>query len=154
NRRKSDWINLRQIGIALHYMHDLEGHFLPGASSLGNLPVEKSFSWMVAILPYIEQFNVYQAIDQTQPWDSPKNKWCADCSMRIYLRGCLQKPFVRVFKLVLAPDPLQWPADNNSSRIKAHQRQEGVRRGRMSIRLLNTFASTIAYAGEGLLKKF
>jgi hypothetical protein len=45
-------------------------------------------------------------------------------------------------------------ADNNNSRIKAHQRQEGVRHGRMSIRLLNTFASTIAYAGEGLLKKF
>jgi hypothetical protein len=85
NRRKSDWMNLVHIGIALHNIHDVEGHFPPGTSSLGNLPVEKSFSWMVAILPYIEQANVYQAIDRTQPWDSPKNKWCADCSMRIYL---------------------------------------------------------------------
>jgi prepilin-type N-terminal cleavage/methylation domain-containing protein len=45
--------NLRQLGIAAHNYHDVVGVF-PSAGTTSN-----EFSWMVHILPYIEQKNLY-----------------------------------------------------------------------------------------------
>jgi hypothetical protein len=64
--------NLKQIGIALHNFHDQYGH-LPPAVVYG--PDGKPWhSWRVLILPYVEQIDLYNAYDFSQPWDSPKNK--------------------------------------------------------------------------------
>jgi hypothetical protein len=59
--------NLKQLGLALHNYHGAMG-FLPSAGSPGQpkvtteLEAMKAFSWRVAILPYIEQNNLYQLI--------------------------------------------------------------------------------------------
>src|ERR1700746_3925970 len=66
--------NLKQMGLALHAYHDLEGSFPPG---LDNMPFFDStgskitqkywmLSWFTRIMPWIEQANVYNQMDQEQ----------------------------------------------------------------------------------------
>jgi Protein of unknown function (DUF1559) len=62
--------NLKQIGIAFHNYHDVNG-FMP-ADVLD--PTGKPLlSWRVQILPYIEQDNMYRQLDLTKAWDDPRN---------------------------------------------------------------------------------
>jgi hypothetical protein len=64
--------NLKQIALALHNYHDVH-KALPAAVMLG--PDGKTkHSWRVAILPYIEQQNLYQQYRLDEPWDSENNK--------------------------------------------------------------------------------
>src|SRR5438445_12369425 len=72
--------NLHQIGIALHSYHDVSGHFPPGlynfrfkrpAGTDAPFPLDhKSYwlSWMAAILPFIEQDNLWR---QTEAMEQP-----------------------------------------------------------------------------------
>lgn len=51
------------------------GPFIDPRETGGTLPQPASrMSWRVALLPYIEQENVYRGLDLTQPWDSPRNQ--------------------------------------------------------------------------------
>ena len=54
--------NLKQIGIALHSHHNTMGEFPVGAARQIN---GYGFSWFVEILPFIEQQNLYDALDRT-----------------------------------------------------------------------------------------
>ncbi len=70
-RRMSATNNMKQIMLALHNYHDTYGHF-PEAISRdedGN-PL---LSWRVAILPYLEQNNLYEQFHLDEPWDSEHN---------------------------------------------------------------------------------
>jgi hypothetical protein len=68
--------NLKQIALALHNYHDVH-KALPAAVMLG--PDGKTkHSWRVAILPYIEQENVYKQYRFDEPWDSENNKKVLD----------------------------------------------------------------------------
>src|SRR5262249_40256468 len=64
--------NLKQIGLALHNYHDTMGNFPPAAivDEQGN----RLLSWRVAILPYIEQVELYKQFKLDEPWDSDHNK--------------------------------------------------------------------------------
>jgi beta-lactamase regulating signal transducer with metallopeptidase domain len=71
-QRAQDINNLKQIALALHNYHDVHKHF-PPAVLLG--PDGKTkYSWRVAILPYIEQQELYRQYDFNEPWDSENNK--------------------------------------------------------------------------------
>jgi prepilin-type processing-associated H-X9-DG protein len=50
--------NLKQIGVAFHNYHEASGQFPP----LGTANTTGSWGWGVALLPYIEQDNLYRAI--------------------------------------------------------------------------------------------
>jgi RNA polymerase sigma factor (sigma-70 family) len=65
--------NLKQIGIALHNYHDQHGSLPAHAiySKDGKTPL---LSWRVAILPYIDQNELYKEFKLDEPWDSPTNK--------------------------------------------------------------------------------
>ncbi len=68
---------LKEIGLAFHNFHDAYQKF-PGTANLreGNLAGSKAVypcSWRVAILPFIEQLELYKAYDFELPWDHPKN---------------------------------------------------------------------------------
>jgi prepilin-type N-terminal cleavage/methylation domain-containing protein len=54
--------NLKQIGLALHNYHNTNKKFPPGCIGAEATP-ESRLSWMVALLPYLEQDNLYQQID-------------------------------------------------------------------------------------------
>lgn len=57
---------LRQLGLALHHYESVHSVFPMGsqvARFQGNTPFDKSFGWPVALLPYVEQPNLYDTFD-------------------------------------------------------------------------------------------
>ncbi len=63
--------NLKQILVALHIFHDIYGH-LPG--NIVDRNGKPLLSWRVAILPFLEQQDLYEQFRLDEPWDSPHNK--------------------------------------------------------------------------------
>jgi hypothetical protein len=64
--------NLGAIAIAMHAYHDKHGHFPPATVySTSGKPL---YSWRVALLPFLEQENLYHEFNLDEPWDSPANK--------------------------------------------------------------------------------
>src|SRR5262249_40309135 len=59
------------IGIALHNYHQAYGTFPPavGRDQNGN-----PLSWRVALLPFLEAEDVYNAWNFHEPWDGPNNR--------------------------------------------------------------------------------
>jgi hypothetical protein len=71
-KRSQSMNNMKQIGLAMHNYHEVHGH-LPPAVVIG--PDGKTpHSWRVAILPFIEGAELYQAYRMDEPWDSEHNK--------------------------------------------------------------------------------
>jgi prepilin-type processing-associated H-X9-DG protein len=64
--------NLKQIGLALHNYHDVNGAFPPAA--VCDKTGKPMLSWRVLILPYIEQDVLYKEFKLDEPWDSEHNK--------------------------------------------------------------------------------
>src|SRR6476620_5339470 len=57
-RRMKCQNNLKQMGLALHNFHDTNGHFPP----CGERNTANRWGWPVAILPFIEQANLFQQL--------------------------------------------------------------------------------------------
>ena len=74
--------NLKQIGLALHNYHDTMG-VLP-AAAICDKAGKPLLSWRVAILPYVEQENLYRQFKLDEPWDSENNKKLIDKLPPIY----------------------------------------------------------------------
>ncbi len=64
--------NLRQIAIAMHNYHDSYKRF--PAHAIYSADGKPLLSWRVAILPYLEQDNLYRRFKLDEPWDSEHNK--------------------------------------------------------------------------------
>lgn len=75
-QRTASMSNLKQIGLACHIYHDVYKTFPTSSAnrfSEQQKPYKFPFSWRVAILPYIEQTNLYEKYKFDEPWDSPAN---------------------------------------------------------------------------------
>ena len=72
-RRSQCTNNLKQIGLALHNYHDVHGQFPPAAIGPYDVPRQRQFSWMVAILPFLEQQPLYDKLRLDLPCDHPHN---------------------------------------------------------------------------------
>ncbi len=71
-RRAQCTNNLKQIALAMHNYHDANNNFpKPAITGKDGKPL---LSWRVAILPYIEQGELYKKFKLDEPWDSPNNK--------------------------------------------------------------------------------
>jgi type II secretory pathway pseudopilin PulG len=73
--------NLKQIAMAMHNYNDAFGHIPPGnvkAAGPGGAVVPNygnpGLSWRVALLPYLEQDDLYKQFRLDEPWDSAHNK--------------------------------------------------------------------------------
>jgi hypothetical protein len=64
--------NLKQMVLALHNYNDVNNHLPPAAICAKN--GRPLLSWRVAILPYIEQQQLYSRFKLDEPWDGPNNK--------------------------------------------------------------------------------
>lgn len=64
--------NMKQIMLALHNYHDVYGHFPPPV--VMGPDGKTAHSWRVAILPFVEQQQLYQQYKMDEPWDSESNK--------------------------------------------------------------------------------
>jgi prepilin-type N-terminal cleavage/methylation domain-containing protein len=84
-RRSSCVNNLRQIGLAVHMYHDVNGAFPPGGVSPGPCcSVESYTSWTIQILPFLEQKQVYELYRQGETNESPSNRRVREYFMPIY----------------------------------------------------------------------
>ncbi len=63
---------LSNIGVALHVYHNDNNSFPPAV--IADKDGKPVLSWRVAILPYLEQQDLYNKFKQDEPWDSPHNK--------------------------------------------------------------------------------
>lgn len=69
-RRTQSANNLKQLSLSMHNYYDVNKGF-PPAVIIG--PKGHRHSWRVAVLPYIEQGELYKQYRFDEPWDSPNN---------------------------------------------------------------------------------
>ena len=67
--------NLKQIALAFHNFHDVNGH-LP--TNFYDDEGKALLSWRVRLLPYLEQQALYEQFHLDEPWDSAHNRPLAD----------------------------------------------------------------------------
>jgi len=74
--------NLKQLGLAFHNYESTYSNFP------GNITDKKTgkalLSWRVAILPFIEQDNLYRQFKLDEPWDSEHNLKIAKIAIKLY----------------------------------------------------------------------
>ena len=71
NELKTSENNLKQIGLALHNYESAMQVFPNNSNPQGKKP---AVSWRVAILPFIEQENLFKAYKFDEEWDGENNK--------------------------------------------------------------------------------
>jgi prepilin-type processing-associated H-X9-DG protein len=71
-RRSQCVNNLKQMGLAFHNYHAVNDGF--PAQAIVDKNGKPLLSWRVAILPFIEQGDLYNKFKLDEPWDSPNNK--------------------------------------------------------------------------------
>ena len=69
-RRMSSANNLKQIGLAIHNYHSVYRKLPHNIMSEDGKPL---LSWRVAILPFVDQAELYREFKLDEPWDSPHN---------------------------------------------------------------------------------
>ncbi len=81
-RRAQSTNNLKQIAIALHNYHDVYKVF--PAASYPDKTGKPRLSWRVAILPYVEESQLYKEFNFNEPWDSEHNKKLIERIPQVY----------------------------------------------------------------------
>ncbi|MFO0821852.1 MAG: DUF1559 domain-containing protein [Gemmataceae bacterium] len=87
--RMTSMNNLKQLAIAMHNYHDAMGHFPQDIVDKNGKPL---LSWRVAILPYIEQDNLYKQFKLDEPWDSANNKQASQAVVKTFLSPRIVDP--------------------------------------------------------------
>lgn len=111
--RNTDSNNLKQMALALHIHQDSYG-FLPKAGGMDR-NIKGKLSWRVAILPFIEQQNLYQQFKLDEPWDSPNNKRLIPRMPKLYVSPFAPtEPGKTHYKVFVGPDTMFDPRKNIS----------------------------------------
>jgi prepilin-type processing-associated H-X9-DG protein len=74
--------NLRNIVLGLLGHANYRGTFPTGTWPNPGLPPEKRLSWYAVILPYLDQKDLSDFLDKSQPWDAKSNELVAGTRMR------------------------------------------------------------------------
>ena len=86
-RRTTCLNNLRQTGLALHNYHSGHGEFPIGATGFRGLlnPDATQIAWSAIVLPFLDQTNVFEAIDFDVAFDDPANRVAAAKILPVYV---------------------------------------------------------------------
>jgi len=94
--------NLRQIGLSIgDYQATYQGRYPAAAMAIPEGPPgagpysiartwseqmlpERRLSWLVDLIPFIEQTDLYTRIDKTQGWDAEENRFAALLSVKLF----------------------------------------------------------------------
>ena len=82
-RRAISVNHLKQIALAFHNYHSATNRF-PAPVLYGGSNKSIPYSWRVAILPYIEQNELYNQYNFEEPWDGPSNRKLLDKMPAVY----------------------------------------------------------------------
>ncbi len=74
--------NLKQIGLAIHNYHDVHGCLPP--AYIPDQDGKPMHSWRVLLLPYLEESDLYEQYDFSEPWDGPNNSRLAPQMPDVY----------------------------------------------------------------------
>jgi prepilin-type processing-associated H-X9-DG protein len=78
--------NLKQLALGIHnYAENHPERYCPSAAFSGEGPPERRLSWMVSLLPYVEQEEVFKQFDPTKTWDAAENKPAARSRIDYFL---------------------------------------------------------------------
>jgi hypothetical protein len=96
--------NLKQAALAMQNFHDSFGA-LP-AAGITDKAGKPLLSWRVALLPYLEQGELYKQFKLDEPWDSDHNKKLLEKMPRIYAppRGKTKEPYTTYMQVFTGPD--------------------------------------------------
>jgi hypothetical protein len=73
--------NLKMLMLAFHNYHDTNGEAVAAIVDNAGKPL---LSWRVALLPYVEQDNLYKQFKLNEPWDSEHNKKLIEPTPKIF----------------------------------------------------------------------
>lgn len=106
---RADRINaMKQIGLAMHNYHDTFNKF--PAQAIVDENGTPLLSWRVAILPYIEQSDLYQQFHLDEPWDSEHNLALLEKMPVIYrTTASSEQPFHTNFQVLSTEDGIFSP---------------------------------------------
>ncbi len=76
-RRMQCQNNMKQLGLALHNYHTANNKFPPAGFYDGGSLTGSTLSWHCALLPFIEQGNLYDELDHAGPYGSTQNRTAA-----------------------------------------------------------------------------
>jgi prepilin-type processing-associated H-X9-DG protein len=82
-RRNMSANNLKQIALAFHNYHGVK-QVLPTPVLYGGATGRVPYSWRVALLPYLEQQQLYNRYNFDEPWDGPTNRKLLDQMPAVY----------------------------------------------------------------------
>lgn len=107
--------NLKQIALGTINCGDTFG-FMPPAAILSK-DGKPLLSWRVAILPFIEQDNLYKQFKLDEAWDGPNNKKLLERMPKIYapVKKATKQPFTTYYQVFTGPlAPFQLKPDGKS----------------------------------------
>lgn len=106
--------NLKQLMLALHNYADTNGAYPPGCVGVGASP-EARLSWMVPLLPYIEQDALYKKFDLTKGYAEHRD--AAGVQVNVFMCASANESFTNepvahyVALAGIGPDAATRPAD-------------------------------------------
>jgi hypothetical protein len=89
-RRNAATNQLKQIGIAMQNFHDVNKMFPP--RTIKDDDGKPLLSWRVAILPYLEEVELYREFHLDEPWDSEHNKRLIERMPAVYQNPSFDQP--------------------------------------------------------------
>jgi prepilin-type N-terminal cleavage/methylation domain-containing protein/prepilin-type processing-associated H-X9-DG protein len=153
---------LKQLGLALHNFHDAFGKLPPGAQGsvfpnpnpAGNTTTIVGTSWIVFVLPQIEQENVYRLYDFSQAYNSVSN-------------GVVGSNVIQSLYCPAGPDPKKYLDPNSNVTTNPSTHYYGIMgpggpsdnfqlviNGRTYTYRLGSAASNGAWSGHGMLSHY
>jgi len=99
--------NLKLIGLAFHNFHDSYGR-MPDSAIRDNKG-KALLSWRVALLPFLEEDNLFKEFRLDEPWDSKHNKTLLSRLPKVYaptITGKAKKADSTYYRVFTGPDTM------------------------------------------------
>jgi type II secretory pathway pseudopilin PulG len=84
-RRSQSMNNMKQLGLALHNYHDVNGSLPAGTHPNEKLKPEKRLSWLASVLPFAEQAALFKTVDFEESWDDEANEDAANIRIATFM---------------------------------------------------------------------
>lgn len=90
-RRTQSANNMKQMMLAMHNYHDVYRHFPSGTIKESAENPDDRLSWLVSLLPFLEQAALFEQIDRESKWDSEANSDWTGFDIQTFLNPALPK---------------------------------------------------------------